>query len=75
MAQTDPENCEVCSEPMDAQDNAMCASCRRIFHLTWDTRRAIKDCGRFGIDEESLAMYFTCNICLAQGPPPAPPEP
>ena len=65
-----PENCEVCEEPMSAEDNASCAFCHRVFHLTWDTRREIKDCGRFDLDEESLAMYFTCNLCSADMPPP-----
>ncbi len=70
-----PENCQVCDEAMDAQHNATCAFCHRVFHLTWDTRLEIKDCGRFDLDEESLAMYFTCNVCLADLPQSSQPTP
>ena len=73
MPQEIPENCEVCGEAMDAEDNASCAFCNRVFHLTWDTRREIKDCGRFDLDEQSMAMYFTCDTCLAQQSPGAAP--
>jgi len=68
MPEDIPKDCQVCAEPMDPQHNATCAFCARVFHLTWDTRREIKDCGRFDLDEQSLAMYFTCNTCLAQMP-------
>ena len=72
MAQDVPENCEVCDEPMDAVHNASCAFCNRVFHLTWDTRLEIKDCGRFDIDDQTLAMYFTCDRCVSEHPPPMP---
>ena len=38
-------------------------------------RLEIKDCGRFDLDEESLAMYFTCNVCLADLPQSSQPTP
>jgi hypothetical protein len=63
--------CEVCGEVMDPNHNGNCAFCGRVFHLTWDTRLPIKDCGKFDIDDETLALYFTCNLCLAQRPPPS----
>ncbi len=63
-----PENCSVCGEQLDPQQNAICTSCGGVFHLTWDTRLPIKDCGRFDIDEDSLALYFTCNDCMARMP-------
>ena len=66
MPQEMPGNCEVCGEPMDSEDNASCAFCHRVFHLTWDTRREIRDCGRFDLDEKTLAMYFTCDNCVAE---------
>ena len=72
MPEDVPENCEVCGDSMDANHNANCALCGRIFHLTWDTRLPIRDCGRFDIDEESLALYFTCNDCVAKQPQAAP---
>ena len=61
-----PANCEVCGEEMDPRHNAHCAFCGRIFHLTWDTRIEIKDCGKFDVDDQTLALYFTCNLCLAK---------
>lgn len=68
MTQQTPANCEICGGAMDPNHNATCAFCNRVFHLTWDTRLEIKDCGRFDIDEETLALYFTCNNCVAQRP-------
>ena len=63
-----PDSCEVCGESMDPQHNANCAFCGRVFHLTWDTRLEIKDCGKFDIDDETLALYFTCNVCVTKQP-------
>jgi len=70
MTQEAPANCEVCNEDLDPDHNAHCAFCGRIFHLTWDTRVEIKDCGRFDLDDETLALYFTCNICQTDRPQP-----
>ena len=70
MLENIPELCEVCTEPLDKNHNAVCRFCGRFFHLTWDTRLEIKDCGRFDIDEVSLAMYFTCDACIGGKPPP-----
>ena len=66
--QEPPADCEVCGEAMDPEHNATCAFCGKVFHLTWDTRIEIKDCGRFDIDDQSLALYFTCNPCVETGP-------
>ena len=55
--------CEVCSEAMDPDHSAFCSSCGRTFHLTWDTRLEIKDCGAFALDDQTLALYFTCVLC------------
>jgi Fe2+ or Zn2+ uptake regulation protein len=65
---TPPADCDVCDEAMDLHHNATCAFCGRVFHLTWDTRLEIRDCGRFDIDDQSLALYFTCNRCVESGP-------
>jgi Fe2+ or Zn2+ uptake regulation protein len=67
MADNGPSTCQVCGDPMDPEHNGYCAFCGRFFHLTWDTRQPIKDCGKFDIDDETLALYFTCNVCLAKG--------
>lgn len=64
MEQSIPEVCEVCSEPLDPDNNATCHLCGRRFHMAWDTRLEIKSCGRFDVDDTSMALFFTCNVCL-----------
>ena len=71
MTTNAPANCEVCNEAMGPDHNANCAFCGRVFHLTWDTRKPIRDCGKFDIDNESLALYFTCNTCMSGQQPQA----
>lgn len=63
MTTNAPATCEVCQEAMDPDHSAFCSSCGRTFHLTWDTRLEIKDCGSFSLDEQTLALYFTCSLC------------
>ncbi len=64
MADTTTEVCAVCGEALESDSIANCAFCGRNFHITWDTRKPLKDCGRFDLDEESLGRFFTCNPCL-----------
>lgn len=56
--------CCVCFKPTDRRNEGQCRYCTGIFHLTWDTRLEIKDCGRFDLDNENLAVFFTCDNCL-----------
>ena len=57
------QSCSVCGDPMDPVHTASCLFCNGTFHLTWDTRVEVKDCGRFDLDDQSLALYFTCKTC------------
>ena len=70
------DKCCVCSKPTDPRNEGHCRYCSGIFHLTWDTRLAINDCGQFDLDNENLAVFFTCNNCLKgaeqQGLKPSP---
>ncbi len=65
MTTSSRQACSVCGDPMDPPHTASCLFCSGTFHLTWDTRVEVKDCGRFDLDDQSLALYFTCGSCAA----------
>lgn len=59
------EACAVCGDPTSEYSHASCGRCTRPYHLALRQDIPAKDCGQVWISEESLALDFACNTCLA----------
>lgn len=62
------QNCHICGEPLDSESLLFCTCryCGRPFHMALTEGSAIRDCGQVVIGEETMAMQFTCNLCLQE---------
>ncbi len=63
-----PQVCRVCEEAVAADHEAFCGQCGSLYHLSQRMDRPGKDCGSVWINEDHLALDFTCNICLNPEP-------
>ncbi|MFN0094651.1 MAG: hypothetical protein ACKVVT_07715 [Dehalococcoidia bacterium] len=60
--------CRVCLEEVPADQEAWCGQCGALYHLAQRLDRPGKDCGSVWINEDHLALDFTCNVCLNPEP-------
>lgn len=60
--------CIVCLEALSPPNEAWCGVCGESYHLQQRTDVPGKDCGSVWINEEHLALEFTCNNCLNPAP-------
>ena len=56
--------CLVCDEPLTKTTEAWCGQCGGSYHLNQRADLPGKDCGDVWINEETLALDFSCNRCL-----------
>ena len=68
---TDTPKCHVCGNPLDTTDVATCSVCDRSFHLRLRNDSPGTDCGDAAINEQYMALEFTCFVCLGRGQEPA----
>ena len=61
---TDEPSCAVCARPLRPDAQADCYSCGQYFHLGLTADSDVEDCGQVWLDDEVLALQFTCNSCL-----------
>ena len=66
MSVPPPEACGVCGGPLHPEHQAMCPFCGTVFQLGWSTTVEMQDCGKFYLDDESLALVFACQRCVEQ---------
>ena len=66
-----PTTCDICGEPADAANSAVCNTCSLRFHLRLRNDAEGKDCGEVWINEQFLALEFACFTCLGQDASPA----
>lgn len=64
------ETCHVCGKRLSGRDIARCGVCDRRFHLRVRADAPGVDCGEVRINEQFLAMEFTCRDCLGGGREP-----
>ncbi|MEZ4482086.1 MAG: hypothetical protein R3B97_13220 [Dehalococcoidia bacterium] len=60
----DALTCLVCLEPLTATTEAWCQQCGGSYHLNQRSDLPGKDCGDVWINEESMALEFSCNRCI-----------
>ena len=60
--------CIVCTEELTATTEAWCGQCGESYHLNQRSDMPGKDCGTVWINEEHLALEFTCSNCLNPTP-------
>lgn len=58
------EPCRVCGEPTSQYSHASCDGCGETFHLALRQDIPAKDCGQVWINDEFMALEFSCNVCL-----------
>ena len=58
--------CGICGEPLDKDNRALCHGCGRVFHLKWDMRANVQDCGIATLDDVSCGLLFVCSSCALQ---------
>jgi hypothetical protein len=61
--------CTVCGDDVAPPNEAWCGACGESYHLQQRTDVPGKDCGSVWINDEHLALEFTCNNCLNPVPP------
>ena len=61
--------CVVCTEELTETTEAWCGQCGESYHLNQRSDMPGKDCGSVWINEEHLALEFTCSNCLNPAPP------
>lgn len=62
MAET--EFCNVCGQPADDTNSALCNECDQRFHLRLRANSDGPECGEVWINAQYLSMEFACNKCL-----------
>jgi coproporphyrinogen III oxidase len=61
-----PMRCVVCSDHAPDVASSICNWCNQRFHLNQRNDIEGRDCGQVWIDEQSMALQFACNNCLAR---------
>jgi len=57
------QRCCVCSEPLDPDNMCRCHICGGYFHMAWSTTAQVRECGRYGMEENRCGLVFICTLC------------